>query len=226
MNWRHELKFTVSDADLALLGIRLKSLMKPDPYHGGKSYRITSLYFDDVNNSCYFANLDGVGIRDKYRLRYYEEDTSFIRLEKKSKNASMTLKGSYEVNEITAKRLAYGDIVYPDPDMEDGLQMILAEMRIKGMKPKSIVRYERTAFTLRAGNVRITFDRNISGSGKTGDFLRTGAGMLPLMPKNQHVLEVKYDEFLPAFIREILEGRGLQQTAFSKYAESRRMEIR
>ena len=225
MKWRHELKFIVNDAELALLGMQLGALMKPDPYQGSKSYKITSLYFDDIDNRCYFDNLNGNGIREKYRLRYYGEDTSFMRLEKKCKNASMTMKNSFEVSRDMAGLLLKGEVPFPDPDMDEGLQMLLAEMRLKGMQPKSIVRYERTAFTARAGNVRITFDRNISASTNISDFMERSFRVRPLMTKSTHVLEVKYDEFLPVYIKELLEDRGLWQTAFSKYAESRRMEI-
>ena len=43
------------------------------------------------------------------------------------------------------------------------------------------------------------------------------SSMVPVLPAGLHVLEVKYDEFLPDFIAKQLEIGILRQTAFSKY---------
>ena len=68
------------------------------------------------------------------------------------------------------------------------------------------------------GNVRVTFDRNIMASRACDEFLENRvSGMVPILPKGLHVLEVKYDEFLPDFIARQLEIGNLRQTAFSKY---------
>ena len=40
---------------------------------------------------------------------------------------------------------------------------------------------------------------------------------MPVLPAGMHVLEVKYDEFLPDIIAKQLEVGMLRQTAFSKY---------
>ena len=85
------------------------------------------------------------------------------------------------------------------------------------MLPKCIVEYERTAFVDKRGNVRITFDRNISGSDRIEDFLDKTIYRTPVLPEGQHILEIKYDEFLPQYLAELLEIGTLQQTSFSKY---------
>ena len=67
------------------------------------------------------------------------------------------------------------------------------------------------------GNVRVTFDRNIRSSSVIGSFLENGLFVRPVMPVGQHVLEVKYDEFIPDYIKDSLEIGSLRQTAYSKY---------
>ena len=102
---------------------------------------------------------------------------------------------------------------------------LYSEMKMCGMSPKSIVEYERTAFVDYRGNVRITFDRNIRGSTDISGFLEPQIPAVPLLPTNKHVLEVKYDEFLPEYIEQTICLGSLQRTAFSKYYYSRAIQL-
>ena len=65
--------------------------------------------------------------------------------------------------------------------------------------------------------MRITFDRNITAGRDFGAFYAEHPAARPILPTGQHILEVKYDEFLPAPIAQVLELGNLQQTTFSKY---------
>ena len=47
----------------------------------------------------------------------------------------------------------------------------------------------------------------------------------PIMPVGQTLMEVKFDEFLPEYIKETLELGKLSQTAFSKYYLCRRYSL-
>ena len=91
-------------------------------------------------------------------------------------------------------------------------------MKTRYMRPKVIIEYERSAFVYPLGNVRITFDRNISASKYCEDFLSPQTRCkTPVLPAGMHILEVKYDEFLPDVIAQLLENGKMIQTAFSKY---------
>lgn len=98
---------------------------------------------------------------------------------------------------------------------------LYAQIKGSGMHPVCIVEYERTAFVEPVGNVRVTFDRNISGCENCTNFLEKEIPLIPLLPKGQHVLEVKYDELLPEYIAEVLNLGVLQRTSFSKYYYAR-----
>lgn len=100
-------------------------------------------------------------------------------------------------------------------------KQIVSEMLHKRLVPKSIVQYDRTAYVYSPGNVRITFDRNISGSPYLKDFMSSYINTFPLLNKGVHVLEVKYDEFVPEFILSQLQIGSLQRDSFSKYSLSR-----
>ncbi len=221
MDYRHELKFLVSDIDLEIIRYRLLPLMDLDTNQNGSLYLIRSLYFDDLNDSFKRESEDGIDNRSKYRIRLYNGDDSFIRLEKKTKLHGMTRKESAVLSRDECLQYMGGRC----PSIRNDDHQIKKELycleKMRGMYPKSIVEYERTAFVEKKGNVRITFDRNLSGSGKVDSFLDKAITTTPLLPKGQHILEVKYDELLPQYIARVLQIGTLHQISFSKYYYSR-----
>ena len=91
--YRHEYKFLISRADAELLKLRLPRIMERDPHAGDTGrYTIRSLYFDDVNAAAYYEKADGIDKRTKYRIRFYNYDSSVIKLEKKEKLGNLTRK--------------------------------------------------------------------------------------------------------------------------------------
>lgn len=221
MDYRHELKFMVSDKDITILRYRLMPLMQTDAHHAGGTYRIRSLYFDDFMDSCMRENADGVDHRKKYRIRIYNGCSDDIKLEKKMKYRNMTQKKSVPLSEEICRTYVSGELPEFTGEQSSLEKELLCAAKMNGMRPKSIVEYERTALIEKMGNVRITFDRNISGSLRTGEFLDREPALVPLLPAGQHIMEVKYDEFLPQYLAGMLELSTLQQISFSKYYYSR-----
>ena len=83
--------------------------------------------------------------------------------------------------------------------------------------PKIIIDYERTAYTEPISNIRITFDKNISGSLDTDRFITNDYMKYPVQEKGIHVLEVKFDDVLPGHVGKLLHTGNLQRNTFSKY---------
>lgn len=217
MYYRNEWKYLVTDADLAVLGARLKVLLPMDKHQTGSAYAIRSLYFDDLQNSCLRENEAGVDDRRKFRLRLYNGSSERIQLEIKEKLHGKTHKSSCLVSADECRRIMEGAAPPIGPGTPAPRNLLSVAMRTAGMAPKVIVEYERTAFVGRSGNVRITFDRNISACVQLGNFLEPKVHLTPILPAGQHVLEVKFDEFLPDYVAQALELGKLRQTAFSKY---------
>ena len=217
LDYRNEWKYQVSGAQLAVLAARLSPILRPDGHHRPGGYAIRSLYFDDFSNSCLWENEAGVDDRRKYRLRIYNGDASLIKLEIKEKKSGFTKKTSCSLGLEELSRIQEGD--YPQFDSDrPTLNQLLLQMKCSGMAPKAIISYERTAFVHPTGNVRITFDRNISASACCGAFLEdTITDSVPVLPAGMQILEVKYDELLPDMIHRQLDLGKLRQTAFSKY---------
>ena len=214
---RVEDKYWCSERDMLLLEARVKTVMRPDILAGGKPYQITSLYFDDLNDSCRQASEDGVPERKKYRIRIYNNSPELIKLEVKYKSYNRVFKKSRTISREDAERLMAGECIANQNESPDN-PVTLFNLAIKKelLRPKIIIDYHRTAYTFSPGNVRITFDRNLRACRDVHSFL-TGETVFSPIRDTDKILEVKYDEFLPGFIARLLEFGNMNQTAYSKY---------
>lgn len=215
--FRHEYKHSISPVDAAVLRMRLSNVMQKDSFSVGGKYGIRSLYFDNLFDKALLEKINGVSCREKFRIRYYNGDTSFIRLEKKSKLGGLTSKQSAPLTLEQADLLVHGV-----PVRDSGNELIdeLAfKMDTQLLKPENIVDYTREAFVFPPGNVRATLDCDI----------RTGTEPTKLFDPNcvtvpsceDIILEVKWDEFLPSVIADIIQLGSRQTSSFSKYAACR-----
>ena len=217
MEYRVEKKYLVTDADLALLAGRLKSVMPQDIHQEGDCYEIRSVYFDDYRDRCMEENEAGVDYRQKFRLRTYGPELSVFHLEIKEKQAGLTKKQSCVLSREEVPGLLDGTLPLGF-DSRRELNLLRLHARCEWMKPKALITYQRTAFVYPTGNVRVTFDRNIQANARWEDFLSPQVfGSVPVLPTGTHILEVKYDELLPDCIHALLELGKLSPIAFSKY---------
>ena len=220
LRYRHEWKHEISYADLLAIRQRLRAVAESDPHAEGGRYLIRSLYFDNLDDKALREKIDGVNLREKFRIRYYNGDTSVIHLEKKSRRAGLGTKFSAALSREEAQRIVNGN---PDWMMDSSrplVQELYCKMRWQGLRPKVIVDYTREPFIYRPGNVRVTFDYDIRTGLSCTDFLNPDcvtipAGDAPIL------LEVKWDAFLPSIIRDAVQTPGRHAEAFSKYAQCR-----
>lgn len=229
MEFRHEYKFILSVSQSLILRERMAGIMKRDAY-GGEfgSYEIRSVYFDDYEDTCYRQNEAGTDPRSKYRIRIYNASDRRMVLEKKIKQNGMTKKRQQDLTKeqyellMTAEGAFIGGAFHDNPPL---VQELLLFKQTRRMQPKVIVAYERTPFTEAAGNVRVTFDDGISSSNDFDGFFSEKLHKRPIMPVGKTLMEIKFDEFLPSYIKEALEVGRLTQTTFSKYYLCRRYSL-
>ena len=216
--YRHELKYVISAGEEALIRSRLERLIPLDSHVGAAgSYTIRSLYFDDHEDRCFYENENGTDPREKFRIRIYDHATDRIMLECKRKERGKTLKTSCPLTLEQTRMLMEGR---PLPDISgqpEVLRKLTLQMLTRRMRPVVIVEYERIPYTYQDGNVRITLDRNICSSSCVRSFLDQRIPKRPVMPLGQQLVEVKFDEYLPDFIRHSLDLHSLSQAAYSKY---------
>lgn len=217
--YRSEWKYCIDNVSLQPIKERLLAIMDRDSHaNENGNYEIHSLYFDDFQNTCARENMAGDGIRYKYRIRYYGNNSHLLFLEKKSKNNSFCNKRSCKITKEQFERIIdddVGDLFWETQDKL--LQEFCLAVVSKGFKPKVIVNYEREAFVEPINNVRITFDSSISSSNSFDQFLDSDYRKVPILPENMNVMEVKFDDVLPAYIRKMLQVERVNQRSFSKY---------
>ena len=220
MQYRHEWKHQLAYIDLLCIRERLRAVAEPDPHAADGKYHIRSLYFDNLNDKALWEKLDGVNMREKFRIRYYNGDTSVIHLEKKSKLNGLGTKFSAELSREEAQKIVDGELGWMMDSGRPLVQEFYSKMIYQGIRPKTIVDYTREPYIYRPGNVRITFDYDIrTGLGCT-DFLNPDC---PTIPAGDPVilLEVKWDNYLPSIIKDCVQTPGRRAEAFSKYAQCR-----
>lgn len=187
-------------------------------------YLIHSLYFDDYKDTSVYTTNSGLSKRFKWRIRYYGDDLDYIVLERKEKINSRCHKKSCKLTLTEYDKIISGnitDIVY-DTNKEL-LKELARDMLIYDYRPKVIVDYERIAYVEEITNVRITFDMKISASYELEHFLDGDYTKFYIQDTGENVLEVKFDDILPSYIRNIVESYGFNQTSFSKYYYSRKI---
>lgn len=221
MKYRVEQKYIIMEDQIALLKYKLENVMEYDQNVLNGLYNVRSLYFDDMYDSCLEANQDGTDFREKFRIRTYNNDRSEIHLEIKAKEYGYTRKQKENLTEEEC--LCFMERKPWGLKDQDGFvkKKLYALMAMRRMQPVQIVEYERIPFVEAKGNVRITFDRNITGTGEIETFFDEIIPGIPLLPTGRHILEVKYDEFLPDYLKKILDSISLRKTDFSKYYYSR-----
>ncbi len=216
--YRHEFKYICSYGQLREIETRLTGLIRRDPHAGPDGvYNIRSLYFDDYYDSCLRENESGTDPREKFRIRIYNHSAERISLELKRKERGKTQKLSCLITEEQCRALMRGEIAEPERSAPPVLAKLELLMRTRLMRPKVIVEYDRIPYICPMGNVRITLDENIRSGERTDLFLEEDLPLRPVMPAGMHILEVKYDEYLPDWIYRTVALEDLRQTAFSKY---------
>ena len=156
--------------------------------------------------------------REKFRIRCYDRDPGFIRLEKKTKIGSVGTKDQARLSAEQVQRILAGEsefLLEEDPLLKEFYTVI----RNQRMRPAVIVDYTREPFIYDPGNVRVTLDYDIRTGLKVQDMLDFS---LPTVPVKDApiILEVKWDAFLPEVIRQAVQ-LPVREQAYSKYAACR-----
>lgn len=220
MQFRHEVKHEINRQDLLILRQRLGAVMTPDSHAANGRYEIRSLYFDNLCDKALREKLDGVSVREKYRIRLYNNDPSVIHLERKFKQGGLGYKDLTLLTPEQARQIAAGDIRWMRDSEDEVLLRFYTRLRNEGLKAKVLVDYTREPFVFAPGNVRVTLDYNIRTGLRSTDFLNPGCATIPV-PGSPCILEVKWDNYLPDAIRGAVQLGDRHSAAFSKYAACR-----
>ena len=220
MDFRHEWKHEITVSDMIAIRQRLRVIAGPDTHTADGKYAVRSLYFDTFTDKALREKIDGVSIREKFRIRFYNGDLSFIRLEKKSKRGGLGRKAGAKLGAGEAQAIVNGDYEWMPYSGRTLVTELYQKIIGQGLRPKTIVDYTREPFVFAPGNVRVTLDYDIRTGLRCVDFLNPQCVTIPA-PDAPVILEVKWDHFLPSIIRDAIQLEGRHTAPFSKYAVCR-----
>ena len=224
---RHELKFFINEMQYQVLSRQLDRVLWRDPNGDvNNEYHIRSLYFDTIFNDAYFDKMDGDQNRDKYRIRIYNMRDTNIKLECKTKVGSLISKRSLGIPRDLAEQIIACDPTGLEQTRYGLLSDLYREMTCKLLRPVVIVDYVREAYLHPAEEVRITFDKQLRSGMNSIDLFNPAVATVPPFDNNDIILEVKYNQVMPPYIRDLLiyYCPNALSSAISKYTWCRRFE--
>ena len=220
--YRHEWKYLIDTAQKEAICSRLGPVMQLDPHATNGGYTLRSLYFEDYFHSAYSEKEAGILLRKKYRIRIYDYSDRSIKLERKKKTGSYIYKEAARLTRQQVYQILDGDYGFLLASDQPLCQEFYYECMSNVMRPRTIVDYERQPWIVDAGTVRITFDMNVRAAVGSFDIFDPTLPGLPVLEPGKCVMEVKFTEFLPDFVRQVLPDRASEFTAVSKYVKKKK----
>jgi hypothetical protein len=217
--FRNEFKYFINAHQKNMMANKLSKICQRDSFSdAGGGYLISSLYFDDYNQSAIFDKLSGIRDRKKFRVRVYNYQSNVIKLERKIKRENVTVKSFVQISKEDYTALINGDVsIFRHKDDVVAKDFYLY-YRTKNLRPRVVVEYRREAFIYKYGDVRITFDYLLKAGVFQKDLFSNGY-MISAIPHDQIILEVKYTGYFPDVIRNIIQIDNLQWQSSSKYVK-------
>jgi hypothetical protein len=225
---RHEYKYFVPFDQLDRLRRRIAPFVALDPYareHGGQ-YTVRSIYFDTPEMECYFQKVTGVNRRNKVRLRGYNAGggESRVFFEIKKKVGGPLYKNRATLSYADAQQLLLGkplESVALDDEGREEARRFLYHLHARRMRPVIAVVYERepyeAMFPDAENDLRVTFDKNLRAVARPAlGELFAGDPEAPI-ETGRFILEVKFNRYLPNWMKAVITSMGLRKGPASKY---------
>ena len=220
---RKEVKYLLSLPDRLFLLDALDRLLTPDAYGGYNGYTVRSVYFDSITNEDYEAKKNHVDEKKRIRVRVYHPDDKVAKFELKRKSFGRELKESIVISREDAIQVLHRNysvlLKYRSPIAQYAYDLMSTRL----YRPVSLIEYDRRAYTHENFNTRVTMDNNLRFCEFNYDLFAKHLNFKVAMPKEQTILEIKYDRFLFKQIQDVLSKCDLSKKPPSKFGTSRQI---
>lgn len=217
--YRQEKKHLLNPAQAMLLEQRIRAVLPLDTNSDGDSYYIRSIYFDTRFDRAYEEKTSGVNEREKIRIRFYGLSKDVVKLERKEKRENLIHKEDCRIDARTAEEMVQGNfeglLAYDEPLA----RYVYGLAKSEGLHAVVTVDYVRKAYLYPVGNVRITFDARLMARKPEGSIWEPGA-LYDVLGDNT-ILEIKFNQVIPTFIKDLLSSVPGIRMALSKYTMCR-----
>jgi hypothetical protein len=229
---RYELKYIIDESCAANVRDFVRSFLVPDEHadpNRGNSYPVHSLYLDTPGLALFRSTVDGLKNRFKLRIRFYDDDPRHPAfLEIKRRLTEVICKERAAVTREGARRLLEGKWLDPSYLMTGDKQgKAAAALHNFCRTTHSIgavgcvyVSYNREAYVSPdSDQVRVTFDRRLhAGNYRPVACLVPPAVHTPVpIGGGRLVLELKYTDRFPEWMREMVLAFNLVRVPMAKY---------
>lgn len=225
---RSEYKYHVRFEQIAPITKWLASYCVPDALARGEWTPVRTLYLDTSDFRLYRESKETLPFRLKLRVRGYGDASGKVKLEIKRNVRGLIVKKSAVIKAEDWSLLAtrgMGHLYEIDsPSANEFLQLV----EILRAEPAILVYYERKAFSSVVDHyVRVTFDCRIQGQRmRAWDLRGSPKTWMPLDAAGRIgerdspcVLEIKFLDSPPAWLRDLVLRFHLERRGFSKYCQ-------
>jgi hypothetical protein len=223
---RRELKYYINYIDYLNLKSRLPAIFSRDRNGSPEGYyHVRSLYFDNKSNKNYYQKMAGLEKRNKYRIRIYNLSSNTVKLEIKSKINNVIFKESMLIQARDVNNIIAGDYSCLLKYKNTVSNRIYCEFKKDYYRPVVIIDYRRDAYYFELNNIRITFDMYIKKDEVSlNDLFKNNINMSDVLNNSKMIMEVKFNNTIPVWIKNLLQLERFEWCAISKYALSRYIE--
>ncbi|KKQ56417.1 MAG: Glycosyltransferase [Parcubacteria group bacterium GW2011_GWA2_38_13] len=222
---RQEIKFLIPWDQLNTIIGEMRKFMEFDEYSnitGGNFYKIINVYFDTQDFQCYHQRKDITKELTKYRLRIYvEPDTEdfIVYPEIKKRKGKYVKKFRVKISYSDFSRIMQNMSLDKASNMPAESREIIQEfLQIASqhqMKPILFVNYKRCAMVGGLNkDIRVIFDKEFTAGSFQG-IHKVSDGNILL--ENASIMEVKYSDELPQWLKEIILKYQIREFHDSKY---------
>lgn len=227
---RFEKKYRITEELALRIREHVSSMLELDEHgrgHPDLSYPVHSLYVDSDELATHWMTINGDKNRFKLRLRFYNdhpESPVFFEIKRRVDKVIFKQRGGVHkraVPQVLSGQLPNpDDVLSRDPRHVHAIQRFCELCRQLDASPKVHVAYLREAWIdPKSDAIRVTFDRAVLGAPEPT--IRFETSMVhPVRPFGHEViLELKFTDRFPNWLREMVETFGLVQGGAAKYCE-------
>jgi hypothetical protein len=227
---RFELKYIIPQG----LALQVREFIQPyvtlDTHAAGRadlSYPVHSLYLDSPALTLYQSTINGDRNRFKMRVRYYDESPdSPAYFETKRRQDNVISKERCALRRAAAAAIIAGrlpghdDLCRPSTAEEQALLRFHARLQRLHARPVAHVCYRREAWFGIVGNrVRLTMDRQVRSCRQHELAFSTELRDPVMVFGDRVVLELKFTDRFPGWMRDLVQAVGLRPCSAAKYVD-------
>lgn len=220
-NMRSELKYQIPIHNFTLNQSVLRHVLDEDVHNTATGYLVRSLYFDTLQDDDLADKLQGLHQRRKIRLRTYSPDADQAKLELKEKIGNRQRKQYLLLSRQEATEMIQGNYAVLAERTEPLAAYLYGLMLTKLYRPKCIVEYRRIAYQAPTNQIRMTFDFELKATESNLNLFDPKLATHPIARQDQVIFEVKYQNFLLSYLRDLIHAFDRTETSVSKYCLGR-----